>query len=998
LVRIEVTTTTTTLAQGTSVQYQATGIYRKKGKRVDLTDRVTWSAVDGSVATVSNGPVPGSSVLTAKGTVSGLVAGSTTITATLGKVAGNAPVTVTNASLVSIAIDPPSPSIANGTTQQLTATGHFSDATHQDLTASAAWSSSDQGVATISNTLGSQGLASAGAVGSTTITATFGGISGSTTLTVTAATLVSIDVTPPDPSIATGTTQQFTATGVFTDTTTQDLTSSATWSSSAEGVATISNALGSEGLATGNAAGATTITAAFGGLSDSTTLTVTAAVLVTLEVTPDDSSIASGGKQQFTATGAYTDNSTQDLTTSVTWSSSDDSVAAISNAGGSEGLATGSKVGETTITATLGTISDSTTLTVTAATLVSIAVTPVDPSIASGKKQQFTATGTYTDDSTRNITTSVTWSSSDEDVATISNASGSDGRATGKEEGVTTIRATSASISGTARLRVTAATLVSIEVTPANPSIVNGTTKQFTATGVFTDDSKENLTSSATWSSSDKDVATISNAGSSRGRASSKEVGSTTIKATLDGISGSTTLTVTEATLAKIDVTPANPSITEGTKKQFKATGAYTDSSTQDVTQEATWSSSDEAVATISNAGNSRGLATGSDVGSTKIQATLDGISGSTTLTVTAATLLSIEVRPANTSIASGTKKQFTALGTYNDNSSADLTTEATWSSSEEDVATISNADGSEGLATGSEVGKTTIQATFDGVSGSTTLTVTAGDLVSIEVTPEDPSIPGGKKQEFKATGKFGGLSVPQDITASVTWSSSDTDVATISNADGSEGVATAEEPGETTIKAALGGKSGSTTLTVTLGELLRILVTPNNPEVPAGLTQQFKATGFFAGGVTREITNQVTWSSSDEEFVTISKTGLATAVAQGEVITIKATLDEVSGSTQMTVTDVILLRIDMEPTDFGLKVNQSFQMAAIGVFSTGFTGDVTGEADWSSSNSSHISVNNGAQKGLVTAGDQPGLTVTITAKIGEVSAGTQVTTIDQDK
>ena len=85
--------------------------------------------------------------------------------------------------------------------------------------------------------------------------------------------------------------------------------------------------------------------------------------------------------------------------------------------------------GSTTISATSGSISGSTTLTVTSATLVSIAVTPANPSIANGLTEQFTATGTYTDNSTQNLTTQVTWSSSNTAVATVSNASGSQGLA-----------------------------------------------------------------------------------------------------------------------------------------------------------------------------------------------------------------------------------------------------------------------------------------------------------------------------------------------------------------------------------------------------------------------------------------------------------------------------------------------------------------------------------------------------------------------------------------
>ncbi|MEA3223278.1 MAG: Ig-like domain-containing protein, partial [Thermodesulfobacteriota bacterium] len=158
----------------------------------------------------------------------------------------------------------------------------------------------------------------------------------------------------------------FTATGTYSDSSTQDITTSVTWSSSDTGVATISNASGSEGLAASVGTGSITITAIDPGtgISGTTGLTVTAAVLESIEVTPADSEIPLGNAQQFTATGTYSDSSTQDITTSVTWSSSDTGVATISNASGSEGLAASINEGTTTITATQDTINGFTLLTV----------------------------------------------------------------------------------------------------------------------------------------------------------------------------------------------------------------------------------------------------------------------------------------------------------------------------------------------------------------------------------------------------------------------------------------------------------------------------------------------------------------------------------------------------------------------------------------------------------------------------------------------------------
>src|SRR5207245_2393393 len=100
--------------------------------------------------------------------------------------------------------------------------------------------------------------------------------------------------------------------------------------------------------------------------------------------------------QQFTATGTFSDNSTQVLGNAV-WASGTATVATIS----STGLATTVGTGTSTISATSGSITGSTLLTVTPAALVSIAVTPANPSISKGATQQFTATGTFSDSSTQ---------------------------------------------------------------------------------------------------------------------------------------------------------------------------------------------------------------------------------------------------------------------------------------------------------------------------------------------------------------------------------------------------------------------------------------------------------------------------------------------------------------------------------------------------------------------------------------------------------------------
>jgi trimeric autotransporter adhesin len=884
LVSLQVTPASSTVALGLSAQLVATGVFSDHTTQ-NLTTQVVWTSSSPAVAAFTT---PGQA-----GRVRAVAVGSTNISAAISGVTGGMTMVVTAAELTTIQVTPSLPSLAKGVSRQFTATGILSDNTTLDLTSQVSWSSSNTAVASMGSVPGTIGSLLAVATGTSTVAATLGVVTGSTVVTVTPAILASIEITPPNPAIANGLRQQFAATGIYTDGTPQDITAVVTWGSSASAVATVSNAAGSNGLASSTGLGTATITATMGTVSASTTLTVTPATLVSIGVTPATSSIAKGLAQQFTATGVYTDNSTQNLTTTVTWSSADTAVATISNAAGSQGLATSANTGPTTITATLGTVSGGTQLTVTPATLVSIEVTPATPSIAKGLTQQLTATGIYTDSTAQNLTTAVTWTSSVTSVATISNAAASQGLATSAATGITTIAATLGTLSGSTQLMVTPAIVVSIGVTPAAPSVAKGLTQQFTATGTYTDNTTQNLTTTVTWNSSVTSIATISNAAGSQGLASTVNLGSTTITATLGSVSGATTLSVTGPLLVSIQVTPAGFVLVSGLTRQFTATGVYTDNSTQDLTTAATWSSSAPSIAAISNAAGSRGVASAAAAGATTITATFDGVAGNTQLTVTNVALTSITIAPASVSVPKGRPQQFTATGTYNDGSLQSLTTSVVWSSSVTAVAAISNAAGSNGLASTPSLGTTTITATSGSVSASTILTVIAAELTAITVAPNPASVPKGLSLQFTATGTY--TDGNRDVTGMATWSSSATAIATISTAAGSKGFATSANLGSTTITAVIGSVSGARQLTVTDAILVGISVTPGGPgSYPNGTPLQFTATGLLSDGNSQALTDSADWTSSDPNIATVETRTDATP-GRAVIRALGSTIDEVA-------------------------------------------------------------------------------------------------------
>src|SRR5262249_41115562 len=111
-----------------------------------------------------------------------------------------------------------------------------------------------------------------------------------------------------------------------------------------------------------------------------------------------------------------------------------------------------------------------------------------------------------------------------------------------------------------------------------------------------------------------------------------------------------------QATLVSVALTPTNPPIALRTAPQVSATGTYSNGTTVDLTTLAHWSSSEATAGDMSTA--SPGQATALGLGSTTITATYSGRSGSTTLTVSGAALVSIEVTPTNAQLALGTSGQ----------------------------------------------------------------------------------------------------------------------------------------------------------------------------------------------------------------------------------------------------------------------------------------------------------------------------------------------------
>ncbi|NRR33502.1 DUF3494 domain-containing protein [Oxalobacteraceae bacterium] len=252
-------------------------------------------------------------------------------------------------------VTPANPSVAVGATQQFTVAGTFTDHSTRDITADSAFVSATPAVASIG---AASGLAAGLTVGSSRITATSGAINANTTLTVSGAALLSIAVTPQNPTIQINATRQLAVTASYDDGSTADVSNASAFVSATTAVATSSSA----GLVSGVSGGTSVLTANFGGKVANTTVTVGSAVLSSISVTPASATVAINGSQQFIATANYSDSSTAIISNTVLWSSSSTAIGTVA----SSGLATGLVAGSSTITASAGGKSGTAVLTVSA--------------------------------------------------------------------------------------------------------------------------------------------------------------------------------------------------------------------------------------------------------------------------------------------------------------------------------------------------------------------------------------------------------------------------------------------------------------------------------------------------------------------------------------------------------------------------------------------------------------------------------------------------------
>lgn len=345
----------------------------------------------------------------------------------------------------------------------------------------------------------------------------------------------------------------------------------------------------------------------------------------------------------------------------------------------------------------------------------------------------------------------------------------------------------------TAELTITDAIATELRVSPEVASVSKGLTQAFKAEMVFSDGSTQDVTtdSSLTWTSSDEAIATIDTSGLATGVTAAASP--TTIKAHIsDSLNSTAELTVTDAVITSLEVSPDTDTTTVGQTRPFNVKAIFSDGTGLDVTNDpsVSWSTSDPAVASITTGQTiDNGMVTGVSAGTVEVRAstTVEGetIGDNALLNVTTERLVYIDIVPVTVDVGVGKATTLTARGTYTDGETADITREVDWTGQDTSVATVGNGVVDGGVVTGVALGgTTTIASLSDGYgnvvqSDPATINVVK-NLESIVLEPSDVRIWGTETVQLTATGYYDD-STQADITDQVNWSVTGDDVVSVS-------------------------------------------------------------------------------------------------------------------------------------------------------------------------------------------------------------------------
>jgi hypothetical protein len=700
---------------GGKVAVRAYGIFADHSTQ-ELTDQVAWESSDQAAMTQDQLSL-GTGMFTA------LALGSTQVRAKLQAVTSEAlPMQVTGAQLEKLELVVAQKVLPVWQQARVRAIGVYSDGTHRDVSHEVSWEAPSPELGRIVSRPGVGIFVRAEGAGAVRIQSRLGQVSAATQVEVTSGWLSSLLLPAEERSIPMGAQQSLSATGVFSDGTHADVSHSVQWQTGDSKVVAMCGSNPGHFQASGQ--GLTTIEARWGGHQARTPVRVESAQPISLEITPAQLLLGINTAQQLSATAIYSNRQVVGVGADVLWRSSDPTVASVESGGILPGFLVARGPGKATITATLAGLTTQVSIVVTDATLLSLAVVPDIQQLPAGTQLSLKASGKFSDGRTQDLTDSVLWVSSADNIVSVSNEQASKGRCLGRGLGVAVLTAKLGTQISSASLTVTNAVITGLQLNQVNPVIAAGTQQAYIATATYSDGTMRDVTTDTQWSVSDPTLAAIENAPQMAGVLVALHEGSVLVRAAFAGKSAEATLTITAAALQSVTISAPTSNVPVGTTLQLTATATFSDGSTADVTAQTIWSVGVLDPASISNGVGSRGLLTGLKQGSATAVAVFQGITTYINLYVTEPALLVLSITPDGYTMAPRTTYLYRALALYSNGLSRDVTEQVAWTTSDTSVATVSDALGSKGLLTALVIGTTEVSADLGTLHAAVNLTV----------------------------------------------------------------------------------------------------------------------------------------------------------------------------------------------------------------------------------------------------------------------------------
>lgn len=445
----------------------------------------------------------------------------------------------------------------------------------------------------------------------------------------------------------------------------------------------------------------------------------------------------------------------------------------------------------------------------------------------------------------------------------------------------------------------------------------------------------------------------------------------------------SATFNITKAVIQKIDISSGTETLPVGLTHQFEAWATFSDNSVLEVTNDPnlSWSLSDTKVASVNNSDN-KGIVQGLTSGSVTITASWVDLelTTSTNLTITPPIITQLEMSLQDSVIPAGLNTAATVAATLSDKSVIDLTNDPrlTWSNSNPHVVTAEQT-GAAYILTGILSGKSTISAKLKGsnLQAATDLTVSEPIISGVYITSERSNIPAGLTGQLHAWARLSDNSVVEVTDhPEFVWSSSDTQIASVSQSD-HKGIITGLKPGNVTVSGTMSNVFKATTsLTIDEPIVTEIFLSASPESLPAGLTHAYQAWATLSDNSELEVTNDpnFVWSVNDTSIASI-ESGIVTASKPGKVM-ISGTLEnEFQAEVELTIDHAIVVELSILMDEVPLPVGLTRQIGVNAKLSDGTTEDVTKSPDliFSVSNPSLAEVTTDSNGNRIVAAHQIG-------------------------